>query len=204
SRGPSNGLARQIIAGAPAEIFVSANRQWCDALAGQGLVKERVDLLGNRLTLIAPRGNPAKIVSWSDLRTPRLQRLALAGENVPAGAYARQALEHYNLYALLQAEGRIARAHDVRGALTYVERREAEAGIVYSTDARASQSVEIVAEFASTGAADIVYPAALIASNAENAAGQQLFEFLQGPEARAIFRKHGFIAPAAARPSEEG
>ena len=192
SVGASNALAQQILAGAPADLFLSASEEWADSVAEENLVAERVDLLANRLVLIVPNGNPAGVQSPQDLLGERVERIAIAGENVPAGTYAEQALTALDLFAKLEEAGKLARGHDVRATLTFVERGEAEAGIVYATDAIIAGDVETVYEFDAATHDPIVYPLVLTNEGAANPAAKKLFERFPSPEARAAFRDRGF------------
>jgi molybdate transport system substrate-binding protein len=192
STGASNNLAQQIIAGAPADVFLSANEQWADAVAEKGLTLETVDLLTNRMVLVAPKGNPAGVEGPSDLLSDKVSRVAVAGENVPAGIYAEQALRKLKLYDRLHDAKKLARGADVRVALAYVERGEAEAGIVYATDARITDKVEVVAELDPETYDRVVYSAVLLKAGGERAAARNFFEFLKSPDARMLFAEYGF------------
>jgi molybdate transport system substrate-binding protein len=129
SAGPSNALATQITAGAPADLFLSANEKWAAHISEQGLAEEVTPLLTNGLVLIVPRDNPAQVKSPSDLAGQGVKRVALAGENVPAGIYAEQALRELAIYDLLIGANKIVRGQDLRFTLSYVARGEADAGI---------------------------------------------------------------------------
>lgn len=188
----SNALANQILSGAPGDVFLSASEQWADAVVKEGYAVERRALLSNRLVIIVPLGNPAGITSPMDLLGKNVARLALAGEKVPAGTYAEQVLRHANVYETLVKENRIARGQDVRLTLGYVEAGEAEAGIVYATDARASGKVEVVHTFAADSHEQIAYPLVLLKSANSDGVGRRFYEFLLGDEAAHIFEKHGF------------
>ncbi|MEK6710252.1 MAG: molybdate ABC transporter substrate-binding protein, partial [Nitrospinota bacterium] len=156
--GPSSGLAAQILAGAPADVFLSANRAWAEKVRAEGLALEMLPLLGNDLVIVVPKGNPARVKAPADLTGIRVKRVALAGEKVPAGIYADQALQSLGLRERLVAEKKIVRGQDVRMALTFVERGEAEAGIVYATDAKISREVETAYVFPASAYQDkIVY-----------------------------------------------
>lgn len=190
----SSTLAKQIEQGAPAEVFVSANPKWMDYLADTGLLVDgsRADLLGNSLVLIAPADSAVTTVDVA----AGLDLAALLGgdrlsvgdpDHVPAGIYAKQALESLGLWAV--AEPALARANDVRAALALVERGEAPFGIVYSTDAAAFGGVKIVGTFPADSHPPITYPVAAVK---DTPAARALLEFLQGPEADAIFARHGF------------
>jgi molybdate transport system substrate-binding protein len=196
----SSTLARQIEAGAPAQIFMSADTKWMDYLAKKDLIDpaSRTDVLGNRLALIAPAGDavgPLAIDSrfdWGRLLGPG-GRLAVGDpDHVPAGLYAKDALGHLGAWPLL--EPRLARAEDVRGALALVERGEAPLGIVYVTDARVSAKVKIVGVFPEWSHAPIVYPFAIV-KGMQSPAVNAYFHYLLGPQARAVYAHYGFTTP---------
>jgi molybdate transport system substrate-binding protein len=191
----SSTLARQIEQGAPADLFASADIDWMDYLAKRNLIdpKTRIDLLGNRLVIVAPKD---AALSELALDTASIER-ALGGgriatgavETVPVGRYAKIALQKLGLWAALQT--RIAPAENVRAALAYVARGEAPLGIVYATDAAAEPKVKIVATFPRDSHPPIIYPFAVTASAKGDAAGRFL-AFLQGPAAHTIFAAKGF------------
>lgn len=191
----SPAIARQIEQGAPADVYISADGDWMDYLAGKGLIvlSSRRDLLSNRLALIAPAGSAVSLKIGKGLPLARALgagRLAVAGPDVPAGRYARAALTHLGVWT--SVSGRLAQAENVRAALQYVARGESPLGVVYDTDARVEPRVRIVGLFPQASHPRIVYPAALVAgSNSPQAAG--FLSFLSGPEAGAVFRKHGFV-----------
>ena len=196
----SSTLARQIEAGAPADIFISADEKWMDYLAGKKLLEpgSRLDLLGNSLALIAPSDGPVdrlaidRNLRWDKLLGPG-ERLAVADPaRVPAGLYAKEALTNLGVWPLL--ESRLARAEDVRGALAFVERQQTPLGIVYATDARISKRVRIVAVFPASSHSPILYPAAIVGGAARKEV-RDYFRFLRGPEARNVFRSYGFATP---------
>jgi molybdate transport system substrate-binding protein len=145
SSGASNTLATQIIEGAPADLFLSASTEWADSLRSKGLAIEARNLLGNSLVIAVPGGNPAGVKSPGDLAGEAVKKLALAGENVPAGKYAEQALRSAGLGEQLKTK--IVRGQDVRMTLGFVERGEVEAGIVYATDVKLSRAVETAYRF---------------------------------------------------------
>ncbi|MDO5620390.1 MAG: molybdate ABC transporter substrate-binding protein [Paracoccus sp. (in: a-proteobacteria)] len=191
----SNALARQILEGAPADIFISASEQWMDEVQKAGEVADgsRVDLLGNTLVLVAhdPQAVPVDLTPDTDL-TALLQggKLAMAlVDSVPAGQYGKEALTHLGLWDSLSPE--VAQADNVRAALALVGTGEAPYGIVYATDAAADPNVQIVGTFPADSHAPITYPAALLV-NAGDAADTAFFEALRSPEASAVFREQGF------------
>jgi molybdate transport system substrate-binding protein len=194
----SSTLARQIEAGAPAQIFASANERWMDYLAGHGLIeaKTRVSPIGNRLALIAPKDRTVQqidITAATDLPALLGQdaRLAVGDPaHVPAGIYAKQALQALGFWPAL--ESRLARADNVRAALALVERGEAPLGIVYSTDAAISPKVEIVGLFPRDSHPPITYPFAILKDQASKDVNA-LFAFMTGPAAFAIYERFGFV-----------
>lgn len=191
----SNALARQIIAGAPADIFLSAAVNWMEEVEKVDDVASasRVDLLGNSLVLIA-HGKDAPLVQITagfDLATRLGEgKLSMAMvESVPAGQYGKAALEQLGIWAAVQ--GSVAQAENVRAALALVAAGEAPYGIVYATDATEQDNVTIVGTFPADSHPPIVYPAALL-SNAADPADRAFFEALSTDSARATFRTYGF------------
>jgi molybdate transport system substrate-binding protein len=200
----SSTLARQIEQGAPANLFASADQRWMDYLAQRGLVAadSRRDLLANSLVLVVPRNRARQVAIGPGLDLAALLgpggRLATGDPaHVPAGIYARQALTALGLWP--QAEPRLARAEDVRGALLLVERGEAPAGIVYAADAAASAGVAVAGTFPAGTHDRITYPFA-VTRDGDAPEARALLLFLAGPEARAIFERRGFAVVAAAGP----
>ena len=187
----SNTLATQIINGAPADVFLSADTKWADALKNKGLTADLRPLLSNDLVLIVPQGNPADVHQPKDLLDDKVSHVAIAGEKVPCGIYAQQALTTLDIYATLDKRGKIVRGEDVRGTLNYVDRGEADAGIVYSTDALIGKNITTVYTFDPKTFDKVVYPLVLLKS-ANPAAAKQLYDFLAGDAANAIFVKYGF------------
>jgi molybdate transport system substrate-binding protein len=194
--GASSAMARQIEQGAPAEIFLSANSQWMDYLAGKGLIEpdSRQQVFGNSLVLIAPRQSPVTIdlAANADLVTAlHGGRLTVANTiAVPAGQYAKQALMALGLWE--QARPHLAETQDVRGALALVARGEAPLGIVYATDANAEPAVRVVAMFPDTSHAPIVYPAALVRPIA-NPTAAAFLAFLASEAGAKHFLAQGFV-----------
>jgi molybdate transport system substrate-binding protein len=192
--GGSGTLARQIEQGAPVDVFFSAAEKQMDELAAQGLIvaDTRHDLVGNALVLIAP-AQAATPHSFQDLTNPAVKALALGETStVPAGMYARQTLEHLGLFAAL--EKKVVYAKDVRAVLTYVETGNADAGLVYRTDANTSTKVRVVAVAPADSHDPILYPAAVLRDSKNKPAAHAFLEFLQGPDARAVFQKYGFTS----------
>jgi molybdate transport system substrate-binding protein len=192
--GASSALARQIESGAPADIFISADLDWMDYVEKKGLLAPgtRRNLLGNRLVLIAPAKEPAKLQPAPGFPISSFLkngRIALAEPNtVPAGKYAKAALEKLGVWT--EIAGRVAAAENVRAALLLVARGEAPLGVVYQTDANAEPDVMVAGVFPPDSHPPIVYPAAALKGAKPGAA--QFLEFLGSARARAIFEKHGF------------
>ena len=189
----SSTLARQIEASAPAQIYISANPQWIDYLDGRGLVAERCNLVGNRLTLIAPVDRPLtlRIAPGFDLAGALGDRRLAIGDpdHVPAGLYGRQALDHLGVWQALS--DRLVHSADVRATLALVARGEVAAGIVYATDARLSDHVQVVDVFPVDSHDAIVYPVARIAG-ANNPAAESFFAYLVSEPGRALLADYGF------------
>jgi molybdate transport system substrate-binding protein len=191
----SNALAKQIEAGAPADVFISADLEWMDYLEQRKLLvaPSRTNLLRNALVLVAPAS------SATSLRIARGFGLAAAlgggklamanPDSVPAGKYAKAALEALDVWR--EVERQAVRSENVRAALALVARGEATFGIVYRTDALADKSVRIVDTFPDSSHPPIVYPAARIAAR-DTPAAQALLEFLRSAAAKAIWEKYGF------------
>ena len=192
----SPALARQIEAGIPADLFISADIPWMDYVAERKLIKpaSRSDFLGNEIVLIAARGSKTelRIDKGFALRAALGDgRLAMANiDAVPAGRYGKAALESLGVWASVAA--RVAQAENVRMALTLVSRGEAPLGIVYRTDAAADPNVRIVAAFPAGSHPPIVYPMALLASST-NPDAEAFVAYLKSPAARPIFEKQGFV-----------
>ncbi len=190
----SSALARQIEASAPADIFISADLKWMDALQDKNLIQtdSRRNLLGNELVLVAPAASGTKI----DLKPgvdllSHLKNGPLAMADpaaVPAGIYGKAALTKLGIWSSVEAK--VARAQDVRAALRLVARGEAPLGIVYRTDANAEPQVEVAGVFPPDSYPPVIYPAALVAHARERA--HALLEFLESPAARPYFEQQGF------------
>lgn len=197
----SSTAARQVANGAPADLYFSANEQWMDWLGQQDVtLAQREDLLSNRLVLIgAPQEDVEHFTPGAGQPIASLlddgQRLSVGDpDHVPAGIYARQSLESLGEWQTL--ESRLARGDNVRAALALVERGEAPLGIVYQTDAQASDKVHQLGVFPADSHKPITYPLALIDPPVSDPA-QAFRDWLEGDEAMAIFTKFGF-APAHA------
>jgi len=196
SFGSSGALARQIEAGAPADLFISADEKWMDALAQRHAIVagSRVDLLGNALVLIEPASKlaPVTIVPGFDLAglLGPGGRLSVGNPaSVPAGIYAAEALKSLNVWD--SVKDRLAPAPDVRAALLQVAHGATAVGIVYRSDVHGVTEVGIAGTFPEASHTRIVYPgAALPGPHAADAAAY--LALLRRPEARAIFAADGF------------
>ena len=188
--GASNDLARQILAGAPAHLFFSADERQMDRAMAGGSIEEgsRRDLLSNHLVIVEARASGEPIRSPRDLE--RGGRIALADpEAVPAGVYARQYLEKLGLWDRVRS--RVVPTLDVRAALAAVASGNVDAGFVYRTDAILEPRVRVAFEVPRDEGPRIVYPLALVRGGSEEA--RALFRFLVSPEAAAVFERYGFV-----------
>jgi len=198
SYGASNALARQIEAGAPADIFISADLDWMDYVAQRKLIaaETRFNLLHNTLVLIAPSSSPASLKigpNFALAAALRSDKLAMANpDSVPAGKYGKSALDKLGVWS--SVEKQLARTENVRIALMLVSRGEAPFGIVYKTDALADKGVKIVDTFPPDSYPPIVYPAAVLASST-SAAARPFLEYLRSKPAEVVWERHGFGLP---------
>lgn len=187
----SGTLARQIAAGAPADVFFSADLRQLDGLEREGRVRhsERRQPLSNALVVIQPRGD-APLGSLEDLVA--LPRIALADpEAVPAGVYARELLASHGLWE--KAAGKVVPLSDVRAALAAVAAGHAPAGIVYATDARREPRVAVALRIPRERGPQIRYGLAPVVGSRSHALAARLVEFLAGPRSRGVWRRHGFV-----------
>lgn len=215
--GPSSGLAAQILAGSPADIFISANQQWAEAVSvSQGRAGESVALMRNRLVLAIPRSTSGgsdrsrqDIRSIADLSDDSIQRIATAAESVPAGQYARQAIESSfdsNQRQQAQQKNAVRRklvfGRDVRSVVAYLERAEVDAGFIYATDVPGSNLGAVVTIDESLHE-PIVYWAV---RKGESEAARRIFDQLRSDSAAKIFEQHGFafVAVETSEPVEPG
>ena len=189
----SNALAKQIIEGAPADVFVSAAVNWMDEVGKAGLVVARKDLLGNTLVLVAHGAGPAPV----DIG-PRFDLKGLLGdgklamgmvESVPAGQYGKASLESLGVWRAV--EGSVAQSENVRAALALVVSGEAPYGIVYASDVVGEPGVTVVGTFPDDSHKPIIYPAALL-TGAADAADRAFFQALSADAADAKFAEQGF------------
>ena len=194
----SSALARQIEQGAPADVFVSADREWMNFLNERRLVDagSRKDILGNQLALIAPASSaqaPIEITA-ENLRGRLVSVRVATGEvgSVPVGRYARAALTALGVWDVVSPQ--LVQTDNVRAALALVARGEVAFGIVYTTDALEEKNVRTVGIFPASSHPEIVYPAALVAKKEAGDAAKFL-DYLTSPQARAVFARYGFSVP---------
>lgn len=186
--GGSGTMARQVAAGAPADVVLLASEDWMNWLDAQGHLPAPPRVIaGNRLVLIA-RGGQAPLTAEEVLEVLGVEGRLAMGQRaaVPAGVYAQQWLEHAGLWNSLQ--NRLAETDNVQAALALVARGDAPLGVVYASDAQAEPRVTVVLEIAAEAHDLITYPAAALTP-----AGEALVGFLAGDRAQAILAKHGFL-----------
>lgn len=191
--GSSGALQQQIEQGAPIDIFISAANKQMDKLEQQNLIvpKTRKNLLTNILVLVSPTASKLRLTDFSQLLKPEVQRIAI-GEprSVPAGQYAFEVLK--NLNVLDQVKSKLVLGNNVRSVLTAVETGDAEAGIVYVSDAKISNKVMVSAIADSKLHSPIVYPIAIINSTKSLESAKQYIKFLQTKPVQLVFKKYGF------------
>jgi molybdate transport system substrate-binding protein len=188
--GASSTLARQIENGSGADLFLSADEPWADYLAERKLAAERRDLLGNRLVVVVPANEQISVHRLADLASPAVKRLALAGREVPAGRYAREALGNAGIWDCIQ--DRVVNGANVRITLAYVARGEAEAGLVYRTDAASTADVKTALVVKEDLHQPVRYPLVLLKREPIRPAARAFYQYLQAGAAAAEFRRAGF------------
>jgi molybdate transport system substrate-binding protein len=190
----SSALARQIENGAPADIFFSADLEWMDYLQSRNLIQRdtRHDVLGNRLVLIAPSDSLVKLKIEPNFALAAALgkgRLATGDpDSVPVGRYAREALTTLGVWS--SVEGHLVRADSVRSALAFVDRGEAQLGIVYETDALIDKRVRVVDVFPASSHLPIKYPVAL--TTAAKGGAAKFLAYIRGPAGELAFKANGF------------
>lgn len=194
----SSTLARQIDAGSPCDLFLSANTRWMDYLEQRGDLHPgtRVDLARNTLVLVTPKAASValKLKRGAAAPGPELGRVALGDpDHVPAGIYAKQALTHLGWWTPL--EKRFVFAADVRAALRLVERGECGLGVVYGSDAHSSSAVTVVGTFPPASHEPIRYQGAIIKGR-DSVIARRFLKFLVG---HLSFEEHGFTLPTPSK-----
>jgi molybdate transport system substrate-binding protein len=189
----SGTLQKQIEQGAPADVFISAGASQMDALQKENLIvtTTRKNLLNNTLVMIVPNDSTLGLTNFKDLAGDNVKKIAIGDpKSVPAGSYAQMAFDELGITA--QVTGKYVIGADVKGVLSYVESGNVDAGLVYSTDAKTSTKVKVVANAPADINAKIVYPAAVVAASKVAKAATNYENFLFGTEAKTIFEKWGF------------
>jgi molybdate transport system substrate-binding protein len=192
--GASNLLARQIVNGAPVDVFVSADEAQMEMVAQAGMIDpdSRTILVHNQLAIVTRNDWAGQLTSAAALAQPGLRRIAVGDPTaVPGGVYAKQYLQRIGLWSAVEAK--LLPAASVRGALTAVASGAADAGIVYATDVRRSKDVRVALVVSGPDAPRIVYPACVVRSSARKAAARQFLAFLASARAAQISREHGFL-----------
>jgi molybdate transport system substrate-binding protein len=189
-------LERQIVEGAPADVFLSADEEKMNQLQEKNLIdtSSRSDLLGNSLVVVAPADSSLAMKNASDLGNDAFRKIALADpQAVPAGIYARKYLERVHLAD--QLRDKIVPTENVRAALAAVEAGNADAAFVYRTDAAISRKVRIIFSVPPGEAPPIRYPVAIVRATKQPEAASAFVEYLESAEARAVFTRYGFLQP---------
>lgn len=184
--GASNVLARQIQAGAPIDVFFSADELTMNSVAPEIVPGSRRDVLSNQLAVVSL----GPLHTLSDL--PKLKRIALGDPDaVPAGVYARDYFQRIGMWNAI--EPRVVPAENVRGALAAVDGGNADAAVVYRTDALVAKRAHIAFIISGPDAPQIRYPAAVVRNARDPAAARRFIDYLASPEAASVFRKYGFV-----------
>ncbi|BAZ80530.1 molybdenum ABC transporter periplasmic molybdate-binding protein [Sphaerospermopsis kisseleviana NIES-73] len=193
--GSSGALQQQIEQGAPVDVFISAAKRQVDALEQKNLLLpgSRTIIAKNRLVLVVP-GNISGISSFYNLKDTRVKKVAI-GEprSVPAGQYAQQVLQKLKIWDHIKSK--LVFANNVRQVLSFVESGNADAGLVYSTDAKISNKVKVVVAADEKYHSPIIYPLAILKRSKNVDTAKNFSQFLASDKAKAVFRKYGFILP---------
>jgi len=190
--GASGPLQQQIENGAPADIFVSAAQKQMDALESKNLILKdtRRNLLTNRLVLIVPKTS-SSITDFTQLTGSNIKKIAIGEpKSVPVGQYAEEVFT--NLGILEQIRPKLVLGNNVRQVLAAVESGNADAGVVYTTDAKTSNQVKVVATVAENLHSKIVYPVAVLKTSKNASAAREYVDFLSNNQAKTVFEKYGF------------
>ncbi|MBC7699921.1 molybdate ABC transporter substrate-binding protein [Aquabacterium sp.] len=188
----SGPLLAQIAQGAPVDVFASADVETMDKAQAQGLIKvdTRVNFAANELVLVSPLSRPASLKALGDLKRPAMAHIAVGNPaTVPAGRYAQAVLEQAGLWAVLMPK--FVFAENVRQALNYVSRAEAEAGFVYRTDALIDKD-KVRIDLTVPTSRPVLYPLALVAASKNTVAAADFVKFVTGSSGQAVLAKYGF------------
>ncbi|BAZ21276.1 molybdenum ABC transporter periplasmic molybdate-binding protein [Kalymmatonema gypsitolerans NIES-4073] len=199
--GASGALQQQIEQGAPADVFISAAKKQIDALEQKGLLVPgtRTNLANNRLVLVVP-SNSTGVTSFNTLTDPKVKKIAI-GEprSVPAGQYAEEVLQKLNIYDKIKTK--LVLANNVRQVLASVESGNADAGLVYGSDAKISDKVKVAVVADDKSHSPIVYPMAVLKSSKNVDAAKDFVKFLSSDQTKGVLRKYGFIVKEAPVPT---
>lgn len=192
--GPSGTLAKQIVEGAPADLFISANQKWMTYLRDEKKIDPASEkILAANILVFVGMNNPA-VAKLADITV--LKQIAIGSpKSVPAGEYAVQAMEKAGIYKQLEEGQKLVMAKDVRQSLTYADRGEVDGAFVYKTDALMASQAVILFEVPQDLYEKVTYPIALTVDGAKNREAKAFYDFLTGPEALKVFLKYGFSAP---------
>lgn len=191
--GASGTLQQQIEQGSPVDVFVSAGEKQMKSLGSKGLLLDDTvkPLVNNTLVLVVPTNRPGTLSSFSQLTDPKVLKIAMGNpKTVPAGQYGKEVLENLKLYQTVQ--NKLVLAEDVRAALTLVATGNADAGLVYKTDAMSNSGVKVVTEAPAGSSTPVVYPIAVIKASAHQEAARQWEDFLLSADGKEILAKYGF------------
>ncbi|MBI3560155.1 MAG: molybdate ABC transporter substrate-binding protein [Gammaproteobacteria bacterium] len=194
--GASGDLALQIIGGAPVDVFASAAQQDMDLIERKGLLRagSRSNFASNRIVLIAPQGAKTGLSSFGGLSANTIKLLAIGNpKSVPAGRYAMQVLDYYQLYTVVA--DKLIYAGNVRQVLDYVARGEVDAGLVYASDvATLNAPIDVLATAPAASHAPVIYPIAIINGTQQQRAAARFVSLVLSTEAKQILAKYGFAA----------
>lgn len=192
--GGSGELSRQIIGGAPVDVFASASPKDMDDIDKMNLILKdtRINFAGNKVVLVVPANGLFNLTSFNDLKREEVKRIAIGNpKTVPAGRYSEEVLKYFNLIETVK--GKLIFAENVRQVLDYVARGEVDAGVVYSTDAAIrTDRVKIVVEAPEQSHHPVVYPIAIVNGTAQKVLGKAFISGVVSPEGKQILKKYGF------------
>ena len=191
----SGTLKTQIEEGAECDLFISAAQKQMNALESKGLIKteSRINLLENKIALVVPEDNPAKIFSYDELGTDKLNLIAIGNSDVPVGAYSQEILTNMGIWEKLNNENKISFGSNVTEVAMQVREGAVDCGIVYATDA-ATHKLKVIAEVpAGTLKTPVIYPAAILKNSKNQIIADNFLEFLKSPKAGEIFASVGFV-----------
>ncbi|MCI5223022.1 MAG: molybdate ABC transporter substrate-binding protein, partial [Candidatus Electrothrix sp. AR4] len=187
----SGSLAKQIEQGAPADVYISANPKWMQYLMAQQLIAPKTERIFayNKLVFVGEkRSSPLTLDGLAGL-----ERIALGSpKNVPAGQYAKQALDHAGMYTLLAEKHKLVMAKDVRQALMYADRGEVDGAFVYQTDALLAQNAQILFTVPDELYDRVAYPLGLTLAGAKKESARAFYEYMRSSAAKAVLEKYGF------------